>query len=91
MSSNTKQVSPLALPFKIKASMTSMTFAPFGEINHEAHEAMHATNSVLVAYLYIIVVGFRRSFSFLLKKFLTILFSSFQLLMALKKVYICVV
>ena len=23
--------------------MTSMTFAPFGEINHEAHEAMHAT------------------------------------------------
>ena len=31
--------------------MTSMTFAPFGEINHEAHEAMHATTSVLVACL----------------------------------------
>ena len=51
MSSNTKQVSPLALPFKIKASMTSMTFAPFGEINPEAHEVLHATTSaVLVAY-----------------------------------------
>ena len=37
--------------------MTSMTFAPFGEINHEAHEAMHATTSVLVGF-YVEIVFF---------------------------------
>ena len=36
--------------------MTSMTFAPFGEINHEAHEALHATTLVVGSLLMLVYI-----------------------------------